>query len=57
MRSSRLKRTAGASLRSSTAHADGDGCTAKFINMKGITKFANELYVLDVNRIRKIVMN
>lgn len=42
---------------SSSAHADGDGCTAKFINVKGITKFANELYVLDVNRIRKIVMN
>lgn len=42
---------------STSAHADGDGCTAKFINVKGITKFANELYVLDVNRIRKIVMN
>lgn len=42
---------------SSPAYADGDGCTAKFINVKGITKFANELYVLDVNRIRKIVMN
>jgi NHL repeat-containing protein len=42
---------------SSSAYADGDGCTAKFINVKGITKFANELYVLDVNRIRKIVMN
>ena len=42
---------------SSSAHADGNGCTAKFINVKGITKFANELYVLDVNRIRKIVMN
>lgn len=42
---------------SSPAHADGDGCTARFINVKSITKFANELYVLDVNRIRKIVMN
>lgn len=42
---------------STSAYVDGDGCTAKFINAKGITKFANELYVLDVNRIRKIVMN
>lgn len=42
---------------STSAYADGDGCTAKFINVKSITKFANELYVLDVNRIRKIVMN
>lgn len=42
---------------SSSAFADGDGCTAKFVNARGITKFANELYVLDVNRIRKIVMN
>ncbi|MBX3252455.1 MAG: hypothetical protein KF901_35100, partial [Myxococcales bacterium] len=42
---------------SSAAYADGDGCTAKFINVKGIAKFANELYVLDVNRIRKIVMD
>lgn len=42
---------------SSSAYADGDGCSAKFINVKSITKFANELYVLDVNRIRKIVMN
>jgi hypothetical protein len=42
---------------STSAYADGDGCTAKFINVRGITKFANELYVLDVNRIRKIVMN
>ena len=42
---------------SSSAYADGDGCSAKFINARGITKFANELYVLDVNRIRKIVMN
>jgi sugar lactone lactonase YvrE len=42
---------------SSSAYLDGDGCTAKFINVKSITKFANELYVLDVNRIRKIVMN
>lgn len=42
---------------STSAYADGDGCAAKFINVKGITKFANELYVLDVNRIRKIVMN
>lgn len=42
---------------STSAYLDGDGCTAKFINVKGITKFANELYVLDVNRIRKISMN
>lgn len=42
---------------STSAYLDGDGCTAKFINVKGITKFANELFVLDVNRIRKIVLN
>ncbi len=42
---------------SNSAYLDGDGCTAKFINVRSITKFANELYVLDVNRIRKIVMN
>lgn len=42
---------------SNSAYMDGDGCTAKFINVRGITKFANELYVLDVNRIRKIVIN
>ncbi len=42
---------------SSAAHADGDGCTAKFINARAIAKFANELYVVDVNRIRKIVLN
>lgn len=42
---------------SNSAYLDGDGCTAKFINVKGIVKFANELYVLDVNRIRKIVLN
>ena len=42
---------------SNAAYVDGDGCTAKFINVKGIVKFANELYVLDVNRIRKIVLN
>jgi hypothetical protein len=42
---------------SSSAHADGNGCDAKFINVKGITKFANELYVLAVNRIRKIVLD
>lgn len=42
---------------SNPAYMDGDGCTAKFINVRGIAKFANELYVLDVNRIRKIVMN
>lgn len=42
---------------SNAAHLDGDGCTAKFINVKSVVKFANELYVLDVNRIRKIVLN
>lgn len=42
---------------SNSAYLDGDGCTAKFVNVKGITKFANEIYVLDVNRIRKIVLN
>jgi len=42
---------------SNAAYLDGDGCTAKFINVRGIVKFANELYVLDVNRIRKIVLN
>lgn len=41
---------------STSAYADGDGCTAKFVNAKGITRFANELFVLDVNRIRKIVL-
>lgn len=41
---------------STSAFVDGDGCDAKFINAIGIAKFANELYVLDVNRIRKIVM-
>jgi DNA-binding beta-propeller fold protein YncE len=42
---------------SNSAYLDGDGCTAKFINIRSIAKFANELYILDVNRIRKIVLN
>lgn len=41
---------------STSAYADGDGCTAKFVNAMGITRFANELFVLDVNRIRKITL-
>lgn len=41
---------------STSAFAEGDGCTAKFINAIGITRFANELFVLDVNRIRKITL-
>ncbi|MBX3186536.1 MAG: hypothetical protein KF819_05960 [Labilithrix sp.] len=42
---------------STSAHADGDGCNAKFINARSIAKFANELFVVDVNRIRKIALN
>jgi hypothetical protein len=42
---------------STAAFLDGDGCTAKFTGLKSITKYANELYVVDVQRIRKIVMN
>ena len=42
---------------STSAYLDGDGCSARFINAKGIAKFGNELYVLDANRIRKIIMN
>jgi DNA-binding beta-propeller fold protein YncE len=42
---------------STAAFLDGDGCTAKFTGLKSITKYANELYVVDVQRIRKIVLN
>jgi large repetitive protein len=39
---------------STPAITDGNACVAKFISLKGIALFGNVLYVVDVNRIRKI---
>lgn len=42
---------------STAGFVDSDGCSAKFLNAKAVAKFGNELYVLDVNRIRKVVLD
>lgn len=41
---------------STSGTEDGDGCTARFGALQGIAFFAGALYVVDVNRIRKVVM-
>jgi len=41
---------------STSGLVDGNGCVAKFGAPKGITYFAGALYVVDVERVRKIVL-
>jgi hypothetical protein len=41
---------------STSGFIDGTGCVAKFGALKGITFFAGSLYVVDVERIRKVTL-